>query len=68
MLLQLAWGEANEVFLIPSKFSQAFGGLGQALERRSDRRPVAPDANGTSRGLEAAGPSGRDDGPFGRAA
>jgi regulator of protease activity HflC (stomatin/prohibitin superfamily) len=68
MLPQLARGEANKVFLIPSEFSQAFGGLSQALERRSDRRPVAPDANGRSRGLEAAGPSGRDDGSFGQAA
>jgi len=68
MLPQLARGEANKVFLIPSEFSQAFGGLSQALERRSDRRPVAPDAHGRSRSLEAAGPSGRDDGPFGHAA
>jgi len=68
MLPQLARGEANKVFLIPSEFSRAFGGLSQALERRSDRRPVAPNANGRSRSLEAAGPSGRDDGPFGQAA
>jgi hypothetical protein len=35
MLAQLARGEANEVFLIPSEFSQAFGGLTRALERVS---------------------------------
>jgi regulator of protease activity HflC (stomatin/prohibitin superfamily) len=33
MLPRLAQGEANKVFLIPSEFSQAFGGLSRALER-----------------------------------
>jgi regulator of protease activity HflC (stomatin/prohibitin superfamily) len=36
MLPELARGEANKVFLIPSEFSQAFGGLGRALERGGD--------------------------------
>ena len=36
MLPQLARGEANKVFLIPSEFSQAFGGLSQAFERLGD--------------------------------
>jgi regulator of protease activity HflC (stomatin/prohibitin superfamily) len=31
MLPQLAQGDANKVFVIPSEFSQAFGGLGRAL-------------------------------------
>jgi regulator of protease activity HflC (stomatin/prohibitin superfamily) len=51
MLPQLARGEANKVFLIPSEFSQAFGGLSQALGRRSDSPPASPDANGNSRSL-----------------
>jgi regulator of protease activity HflC (stomatin/prohibitin superfamily) len=69
MLPQLARGEANKVFLIPSEFSQAFGSLSQALGRRSDGLPVALDANGKPRGLETAAPrSVQDDGPFGNAA
>ena len=31
MLPQLAKGDANKVFVIPSEFSQAFGGLGRAF-------------------------------------
>jgi regulator of protease activity HflC (stomatin/prohibitin superfamily) len=43
MLPRLAQGEANKVFLIPSEFSQAFGGLSRALERaaHSSAEPVA---------------------------
>ena len=54
MLPELARGEANKVFLIPSEFSQAFGGLSQALSQRGESPPVTPDANGSSRTLEAA--------------
>jgi hypothetical protein len=61
-------GEANKVFLIPSEFSQAFGGLSQALERRSDSPPVAPEANGKSRSRDAGPRAVNDDGPFGHAA
>jgi regulator of protease activity HflC (stomatin/prohibitin superfamily) len=68
MLPQLARGEANKVFLIPSEFSQAFGGLSQALERRSDSPPVAPEANGKSRSRDAGPRAVNDDGPFGHAA
>jgi regulator of protease activity HflC (stomatin/prohibitin superfamily) len=68
MLPQLARGEANKVFLIPSEFSQAFGGLSQALERRSDDRRGSPDANGRSRGLDPGPRAVNDDGPFGHAA
>jgi regulator of protease activity HflC (stomatin/prohibitin superfamily) len=31
MLPQLAEGEANKVFVVPSEFTQAFGGIGEAL-------------------------------------
>ncbi len=34
MLPQLAEGDANKVFVVPSEFAQAFGGLGEALSRR----------------------------------
>jgi regulator of protease activity HflC (stomatin/prohibitin superfamily) len=34
MLPQLAQGEANKVFVIPSEFTQAFGGVGKALAER----------------------------------
>jgi regulator of protease activity HflC (stomatin/prohibitin superfamily) len=67
MLPQLARGEANKVFLIPSEFSQAFGGLSQALRRRGDSPPDAPDANGKSSTLEPAG-SVQEDPLFGQAA
>src|SRR5271167_3764337 len=34
MLPQLAQGESNKVFVIPSEFASAFGGLGEAFARR----------------------------------
>ena len=36
MLPALAQGEANKVFVIPSEFTQAFAGIGDALARRAD--------------------------------
>jgi regulator of protease activity HflC (stomatin/prohibitin superfamily) len=41
MLPQLAEGDANKVFVVPSEFAAAFGGIGEAL---AARRPPAPDA------------------------
>ncbi|HST56987.1 MAG TPA: SPFH domain-containing protein [Solirubrobacteraceae bacterium] len=35
MLPQLGQGEANTVYVIPSEFAQAFGGIGDALGRRA---------------------------------
>jgi len=35
MLPQLAEGDANKVFVVPSEFSQAFGGIGEALTRHA---------------------------------
>ena len=53
MLPQLAQGEANKIFVIPSEFTQALGGLGNALgsARRAERRrrPTRPTAAGASR-------------------
>ena len=46
MLPQLAEGDANKVFVVPSEFAQAFGGIGEALRGRSAtarrRRPARP--------------------------
>jgi regulator of protease activity HflC (stomatin/prohibitin superfamily) len=57
MLPRLAQGEANKVFLIPSEFSQAFGGLQRALERvgssADPAEPAAPrPADATRNGTE----------------
>ena len=35
MLPQLAQGEANKVFVIPSEFTQAFAGIGDALGKNA---------------------------------
>src|SRR6201997_2766083 len=35
MLPQLAEGDANKVFVVPSEFAQAFGGIGEALAKRT---------------------------------
>jgi regulator of protease activity HflC (stomatin/prohibitin superfamily) len=42
MLPQLAEGDANKVFVVPSEFAQAFGGIGEALARRMDGAGPAP--------------------------
>src|ERR1700726_2706707 len=41
MLPQLAEGDANKVFVVPSEFAEAFGGIGKALARGTeDGQPV----------------------------
>jgi regulator of protease activity HflC (stomatin/prohibitin superfamily) len=42
MLPQLARGEANKIFIIPSEFSQALGNLGGAVARFGGNLPPAP--------------------------
>ena len=44
MLPQLAQGEANKIFIIPSEFNQALGNIGSALGRfgGGDERPPKP--------------------------
>jgi hypothetical protein len=42
MLPQLAEGDANKVFVIPSEFAEAFGGIGEALARRTGEKPSTP--------------------------
>jgi regulator of protease activity HflC (stomatin/prohibitin superfamily) len=44
MLPQIAQGDANKVWIVPSEFSQALGGIGSALSQRS-----APQADGSPR-------------------
>ena len=39
MLPQLAQGDANKVFVIPSEFSEAFGGIAKAFAEPGARRP-----------------------------
>ena len=42
MLPQLAQGEANKIFVIPSEFSQALGNLGGVVSRAAGAAPPAP--------------------------
>jgi regulator of protease activity HflC (stomatin/prohibitin superfamily) len=42
MLPQLAKGEANKIFVIPSEFTQALGNLGASISGRPARRGPAP--------------------------
>jgi regulator of protease activity HflC (stomatin/prohibitin superfamily) len=39
MLPQLAEGDSNKVFVIPSEFAEAFGGIGEALARGGEQKP-----------------------------
>jgi regulator of protease activity HflC (stomatin/prohibitin superfamily) len=42
MLPQLAEGDANKVFVVPSEFAAAFGGIGESLARRAGGAPPPP--------------------------
>jgi regulator of protease activity HflC (stomatin/prohibitin superfamily) len=46
MLPQLAEGEANKVFVVPSELSQALGGIGQALSGGAERVEKKPATRG----------------------
>jgi len=50
MLPQLAEGAANKVFVVPSEFSQAFGGIGEALKGRIDNGGAAEAGGGALEG------------------
>ena len=52
MLPQLARGEANKIFVIPSEFSQALGNVGGALSRFSE--PPRPPRKRTAEDVAAA--------------
>jgi hypothetical protein len=49
MLPQLAQGEANKIFVIPSEFSQALGGLAERLTSGNGPCVPAPAAAGRRR-------------------
>src|SRR5437879_8294148 len=42
LLPQLAQGDAKQVFVVPSEFAEAFGGIGEALARRAEGAPPPP--------------------------
>jgi regulator of protease activity HflC (stomatin/prohibitin superfamily) len=42
MLPQLAEGDANKVFVIPSEFAEAFGGIGSAISRQAQQSKSSP--------------------------
>jgi regulator of protease activity HflC (stomatin/prohibitin superfamily) len=46
MLPQLAQGGANKVFVIPSEFTDAFGGIGKALSARAEQHTDAAPVDG----------------------
>src|SRR5208282_2008356 len=50
MLPQLAEGAANKVFVVPSEFSQAFGGIGEALKGRIDNGGTPESGGGALEG------------------
>jgi regulator of protease activity HflC (stomatin/prohibitin superfamily) len=56
MLPQLAEGDANKVFVVPSEFAQAFGGIGEALARATGGGPNAPIDQGAGGPAGAEGP------------
>src|SRR5436305_8175814 len=57
MLPQLAEGDANKVFVVPSEFAQAFGGLGSALARSAEPAPpgALPGGQGDGSAAQAGG-------------
>jgi regulator of protease activity HflC (stomatin/prohibitin superfamily) len=62
MLPQLARGEANKVFVIPSEFSQALGNIGGAVSRFGNGAPATPrpKRSGTSGADDAAAAAAAD--------
>jgi regulator of protease activity HflC (stomatin/prohibitin superfamily) len=64
MLPQLAQGSANKVFVIPSEFAEAFGGIGKAFGAAKAGEAAAPAPEGDAKpalpsGEEPADPRGR---------
>jgi hypothetical protein len=57
MLPQLAKGEANKIFVIPSEFTQALGNIGNAItptRPRGPRQPSTPDEKAAADARDAA--------------
>ena len=55
MLPSLAEGDSNKVFVIPSEFAEAFGGIGEALTRRAGERAAGELATEGATGELPAG-------------
>jgi len=54
MLPQLAQGDANKVFVIPSEFAEAFRGIGQAFSGdHGEGKPARPELGATGEGVPA---------------
>ncbi len=56
MLPQLAQGDSNKVFVIPSEFASALGGIGEAFSRRA--ADAGGDGGGHPPAAPAVGPAG----------
>jgi regulator of protease activity HflC (stomatin/prohibitin superfamily) len=46
MLPALAEGDSNKVFVVPSEFAEAFGGIGEAIRGSASRKEVEPPKDG----------------------
>jgi regulator of protease activity HflC (stomatin/prohibitin superfamily) len=46
MLPALAEGDSNKVFVVPSEFAEAFGGIGEAIRGGARRKEVEPPKDG----------------------
>ncbi len=60
MLPQLARGDANKIFVIPSEFSQALGGLGGAISQLGNGAPATPRPKKSSGADDAAAAAAAD--------
>ena len=58
MLPQLAEGDSNKVFVIPSEFAEAFGGIGEALTRSAQERAGKSASEGKGGQLSSNGVPG----------
>jgi regulator of protease activity HflC (stomatin/prohibitin superfamily) len=59
MLPQLAQGDANKVFVIPSEFAEAFGGLGKAFAQAAGG--IGPNGSGADQVVPTPSVAGSDD-------
>ena len=56
MLPQLAEGDANKVFVVPSEFAEAFGGIGEALkDRLGHQNEALPAGEDGDRAVDSPG-------------
>ncbi len=60
MLPQLAQGDSNKVFVIPSEFASALGGIGEAFSRRAAEGAGGEGGGNGTQAARAVGPPERD--------